>query len=227
MQQVHNRGRLPGGWTMAGQVITVAQQKGGSGKTTLAAHLALGFRAEGKTVGLIDLDPQGSLGRWYMTRFEADESACERLEFATSSAWGISMEVRKMVNVCDVVVIDTPPKVDSDLRPALRVAHLVVVPISVGHMDLWATEGVMDLADRENKPVLLVLNRTRSGTRLGAEVMEAARKLGAPLAEAAVAQRVGYAEAMGHGRGAMETRGPAREEIAALVAEVAERLKPR
>ncbi|GAA4222335.1 AAA family ATPase [Sagittula sp. NFXS13] len=209
---------------MAGKVITVAQQKGGSGKTTLAAHLALGFRAEGKTVALIDLDPQGSLGRWYVTRFENDEASCEGLEFSTSSAWGISMEVRKMANACDIVIVDTPPKVDSDLRPALRVAHLVVVPVSAGHMDLWATEGVMDLAARENRPILLVMNRTRAGTRLGAEVNEAAKQLGAPVAEAMIAQRVGYAEAMGHGRGALEMRGPAREEIAALVAEVAERL---
>ncbi|MBP0481631.1 ParA family partition ATPase [Sagittula salina] len=210
---------------MAGKVITVAQQKGGSGKTTLAAHLALGFLAEGKRVGLVDLDPQGSLGRWYVTRLEADAAACEGLDFATSSAWGISMEVRKMAGTCDVVIIDTPPKVDSDLRPALRVAHLVLVPIAVGHMDLWATEGVMDLAAREDKPLLLVMNRTRAGTRLGAEVAEAAKALGAPLAKAMLAQRVGYAEAMGRGRGAVEAKGPARDEVTALVAEVAERLK--
>lgn len=206
---------------MAGQVITVAQQKGGSGKTTLAAHLALGFRAAGKRVGLIDLDPQGSLGRWYVTRFEADEAACEGLDFATSSAWGISMEVRKMAASSDVVIIDTPPKVDSDLRPALRAAQLVLVPVSVGHMDLWATEGVLDLAARENRAALLVLNRTRAGTRLGAEVTQAAKDLGAPVAKAVLAQRVGYAEAMGKGRTALETRGPARDEVSALTAEVA------
>ncbi len=210
---------------MAGKVITVAQQKGGSGKTTLAAHLALGFRGMGLRVGLIDLDPQGSLGRWYVTRLEVDATLCDGIEFATASAWGIPIEVRKLSAACDVVIIDTPPKIDSDLRPALRVAQLVIVPVSVGHMDLWATEGVLDLAARENRPALVVLNRTRAGTRLAGEVLTAARAMGAPVAEAVLAQRVGYAEAMGRGRGAAETRGPAQDEVAALVAEVAARLQ--
>ena len=210
---------------MAGRVITVAQQKGGSGKTTLAAHLALGFQAWGKTVALVDLDPQGSLGRWFMTRLERAPDTCEGLDFATSSAWGISYEVRKLSAGNDIVIIDTPPKADSDLRPALRVADLVVVPVSISHVDLWATEGVLDLAKRENRETLLVMNRTRKGTRLGAEVAAAATRLGAEVAEAGFGNRVGYAEAMGQGRGAHEVAGgPARDEVAALLREVAERL---
>ncbi|ETA52476.1 ParA family partition ATPase [Ponticoccus alexandrii] len=210
---------------MAGRVITVAQQKGGSGKTTLAAHLAVGFRARGLTVALVDLDPQGSLGRWFMTRVEAMPEACEGLDFATSSAWGISYECRKLSAANDIVIIDTPPKADSDLRPALRVADLVVVPVAVSHVDLWATEGVLDLANREGRDTLLVMNRTRSGTRLGAEVTEAATKLGAEVAQASLAHRVGYAEALGKGLCAQEgARTPARAEVEALVSEVAERL---
>lgn len=210
---------------MAGRVITVAQQKGGSGKTTLAAHLALGFLAQGKSVALVDLDPQGSLGRWFMTRFEKTPEACEGLDFATSSAWGVSYEVRKLTAANDVVIIDTPPKADSDLRPALRVADLVVVPVSVSHVDLWATEGVLDLAARENCPTLLVMNRTRVGTRLNAEVAQAATRLGAEVARASLGNRVGYAEAMGLGRGAQEgTKSRARDEVDALLREVADRL---
>lgn len=213
---------------MSGQVITVAQQKGGSGKTTLAAHLALAFQGSGKSVAMVDLDPQGSLGRWFMTRLERAPESCDGLEFATSSAWGISYEVRKLSAGHDVVIIDTPPKADSDLRPALRVADLVVVPVSVSHVDLWATEGVLDLAARENRETLLVMNRTRSGTRLGQEVLQAAERLGANVAQASLGNRVGYAEAMGQGRGAHEVgKGPARDEVMTLLQEVADKLGTR
>lgn len=162
---------------MPGHVITVAQQKGGSGKTTVSANLAIGFMRQGKRVALVDIDPQGSLGRWFMTRLETESGPVDALEFATSSAWGITYEVRKLSENHDIVIIDTPPKADSDLRPALRVADLVVVPVSVSHVDLWATEGVLDLARREDKEAMIVLNRARHNTRLGAEVAEAAEKL--------------------------------------------------
>ncbi|EPX86728.1 ParA family partition ATPase [Salipiger mucosus] len=211
---------------MAGSVITVAQQKGGSGKTTVSANLAVGFLRMGRSVALVDIDPQGSLGRWFMTRLEADESAVEGLEFATSSAWGITYECRKLAERCDVVIVDTPPKADSDLRPALRAADLVVVPVSMSHVDLWATEGVLDLARREDRETLVVLNRTRPNTRLARDVAEAAEKMEARIARAQIANRVSYAEAFGLGRSAAEGRKtPARAEIEALAAEVAEVLE--
>ena len=225
MLQVHSVPVFKGDRIMAGQVITVAQQKGGSGKTTLAVNLGVGLQALGKRVAFVDLDPQGSLGRWFMTRAEQHPELLEGFDFSTSSAWGISYEVRKLTEDFDVVIVDTPPKADSDLRPALRVAKLVVVPISVSHVDLWATEGVLDLAQRENRETLLVMNRTRSGTRLGADVAKAAAKMEATVAEAGLANRVVYAESLGLGLGALEMpRGPARDEVTALTAEVARHL---
>lgn len=208
---------------MPGHVITVAQQKGGSGKTTVSANLAIGFLRQGKRVALVDIDPQGSLGRWFMTRLETQAGPVDALEFATSSAWGITYEVRKLSENHDIVIIDTPPKADSDLRPALRVADLVIVPVSVSHVDLWATEGVLDLARREDKEAMIVLNRGRPNTRLGAEVAEAAEKLMARIADATLSNRVIYAEALGQGRGAAEGRKtPAQAEVDALTSEVAQ-----
>ena len=56
-----------------GHVITLAQQKGGSGKTTIAVNLAVAFLKRGRSVALLDTDPQGSLGRWFMARREAGD----------------------------------------------------------------------------------------------------------------------------------------------------------
>ena len=94
------------------------------------------------------------------------------------------------------------------------------------HVDLWATEGVLDLARREGKDVLIVMNRARPGTRLGAEVAQAAREMAADVAEAALANRVTYAETLGQGLGALEAprNAAVRDELAALMAEINARL---
>ncbi|RMD88505.1 MAG: ParA family protein [Alphaproteobacteria bacterium] len=206
---------------MSGRAITVAQQKGGSGKTTLAAHLAVWFAREGRRVALLDTDPQGSLGRWFMARRERTGGA-PGLDFATASAWGVGYEAEKLKRAADLVIIDTPPKIDADLRPALREADLVLLPVSVSHMDLWATEGLLELAARERRPVMAVLNRVPPRARLTGEVSAAIDKAGIGRAETAIGNRVAYAEALGSGMAAFElARGRATAgEIGALAREL-------
>ncbi|MCC5984590.1 MAG: ParA family protein [Rhodobacteraceae bacterium] len=207
-----------------GKIITIAQQKGGAGKTTLAVTLGVALAREGLRVALLDTDPQGSLGRWFMTRRAALPDP--GLAFGTASAWGVGYECEKLRGEADVVIVDTPPKADSDLRPALREADLVLVPVASSHVDLWATEGVLDLARRAGKPALIVLNRARARTRLGAEVAAAAQELDAELAEVQIANRVVHAQSLGAGLSALEVGGgaPVRAEIAALCTLVRARL---
>ncbi|WP_375262792.1 ParA family partition ATPase [Palleronia sp.] len=201
-----------------GQVITVAQQKGGSGKTTIAVNLAVALARAGRQVAVLDTDPQGSLGRWFMTRDEAGDAG---MEFGTASAWGAGYECKKMRKSCDYVIVDTPPKVDSDLRPVLRESALVIVPVATSQVDLWALDSILELAERVGVPALVVLNRFKAGTRVSDDVLKALEERGVSRAATVIGNRVAYAESLGLGKGVLEMgRGAWTAEIEALRDEV-------
>ncbi len=207
---------------MSGKIITVAQQKGGAGKTTIAINLAVALTKRGNSVALLDTDPQGSMGRWFMMRREAGDPG---MEFSTASAWGVSYEVDKLAKSHDFVLIDTPPKIDSDLKPAIRESDLVIVPVSASHMDVWATEGVLDLANREKARVMVVLNRAKAGTKVAASVDEALVGMGVTRAQTVIGHRVAYADTLGDGKGVLERgKGTWTGEMTALTDEVLETL---
>ena len=140
---------------MLSKVITVAQQKGGTGKTTLTVHLALAFiKYHNFKVAIIDTDPQGSLGKWFIIRSENNISN-NNLTFKTASLWGAQYESKALKKDYDIIIIDTPPKIESDARPAIEAADLVLIPISPSHVDFWATEAIIDIAKKAKKKILI------------------------------------------------------------------------
>ncbi len=205
-----------------GQIVTIAQQKGGSGKTTLAAHLALAWAlTPDMTVAVIDVDPQGSLGEWFETRERSlgDEAG---LGFRTASGWGARREARAMARDYDLVVLDTPPKSDTEARPSIEIADLVVVPVQPSPVDLWATQATLDLARKEDSPAVLVVNRVPPRARLTEDMAAVMADLPDAAATNRLGNRVAFAEAMGRGRTVTETQagGKAAAEVAALADEL-------
>ena len=143
---------------MLSKVITVAQQKGGTGKTTLVVQLALAFiKYHNLKVAIIDTDPQGSLGKWFMIR--SDNGLSEtNLTFKTASLWGAQYESKILKQDHDIVFIDTPPKIESDARPAIEAANLVIIPVAPSPVDFWATEGIIEIAKKAKRKVLIQIN---------------------------------------------------------------------
>ena len=124
-------------------VITVAQQKGGTGKTTLAAKLAAAL-APAQRVALLDIDPQRSLARWHALR--AGLGAGAGAAVSDVSGWRLAAELDRLRRSHDVVMIDSPPQIDTDAKLAVRGADLVLVPLQPSPPDLWAAEGTLKLA---------------------------------------------------------------------------------
>jgi chromosome partitioning protein len=202
-------------------VITVAQQKGGAGKTTLAANLAVAL-APGRRVALLDADPQKSLTRWRSLR-EAWGGADVALDFLEVAGWRIGIELERIGRMHDLVVIDTPPQIDTDARQAVRAADLVLVPLQPSPPDLWAAEGTLRLAASERRPARLVLNRAPAGARLRTAIEAEIATRGLPVLSAVLGNRAAFASSFALGSSVLEAvpRSLAAAEMAALAAEVA------
>ena len=215
---------------MAATIITIAQQKGGAGKTTLAVHLALAWAAAGKRVALIDIDPQASLSTWFRVRHERRSGAVETpIEAVAVGGWRVAAEVERQAKSHDVVLIDSPPHAETEARIAVRAAELVLVPVQPSPMDFWATKPTLDLARAEKVPALLVLNRVPARAKLTGAMLEAYQALDVPLAETRIGNRVALAAALNEGQGILEydPASAAAGEIVALATEVLQRAERR
>ena len=212
---------------MAGTVITIAQQKGGAGKTTLAAHLAIAWAGQGRNVALVDIDPQGSLAAWHALRTERLGDGKTGLAFAAITGWRTAAEVERRTRDHDIVVIDSPPHAETEAKLAIRAAHLVVMPVQPSPMDVWATQPTLDLARQERVKVLLVLNRVPSRANLTAAMLARLADLGADVADSRIGNRVALATALAEGRGITEAAPSSRaaEEVVAAAEEIMRRAR--
>ena len=196
------------------RTIALITQKGGSGKSTLSASLAVEAQARRETVFLVDMDPQRSLTTWARNR------ADERLGVE-------AIAPRRLPAVLDALaesgvtlaVIDTPASLSAASEAAILAADLIVVPVRPTVFDIWSSEATWRRVRELGKDCVFVLNQcpiVQGSRRLrdGAAALEAMGGLLQPM----ITARVDYQDAMMRGLGPTEVdaTGPAAEEIRQL-----------
>ena len=208
-----------------GHVITVAQQKGGTGKTTLTVHLAIAWLQLGKSVALIDLDPQASLTRWYRHRF-AHFGKTEGLTHRQTSGWRVATEIEALRRDHDLILLDNPPHADTELKIAIRGSDLLLVPLQLSPTDFWAMRSTLDIAAAEGTSVVLVYNRVPPRGRLLKQIRDQIETDDLSVAETQLGNRIAFAASLMAGQGVTEfaRRSPAAAEIWDLTDELLSRL---
>ena len=212
---------------MLSKVITIAQQKGGTGKTTLAVHLALAFiKYHNLKIAIIDTDPQGSLGKWFIIR-EEKKLSNDNLTFKTASLWGAQYESKALKKDHDIVIIDTPPKIESDARPSIESADLVLIPMAASHVDFWATGAIVEIAKKANKKILIQINRSSQRSKLISKTNDFIKSLNLSATKTIIGNRQIFASSMGEGKTAVEKqkKSNAVEEIKQLSEQILSEIK--
>lgn len=206
------------------KVITVAQQKGGAGKTTVAAHIAIALSQKGRRVAIIDIDPQGSLTHWHGIREERFGEGFTGVTFAAVTGWRVASEVSRLKRNHDYIVIDSPPHTETEARTAIRSADLIIIPVQPSPTDLWASKATIELAKAEKVPVRVLLNRVSHQSKMAQTI---AKEL-PDLAQTTLGNRVLFASSLLEGRCAteLEPSSLAALEIKSLIKEILGLMEP-
>jgi chromosome partitioning protein len=208
------------------KTILITSQKGGSGKTMLAAHLAVeAERAGDAPAWIIDTDRQATLTRWHERR-QADTPQRGEVRFDRLMA-GLATLAAQGAAYC---FIDTAPTISEQTAALIDLADMVLIPVRPSPSDLWSVTETVELVKDASKPFLFVVTQAKQQATITVQAVAALSEHGR-VAKSFIADRVVYAASMTGGNTAPEVvpRGRAAEEVAALWLELkscfAEKLK--
>ena len=197
------------------KVIAVLNQKGGSGKTTIATHLARALQLQGSSVLLVDSDKQGSARDWSAVN-ESNPVTVIGLDRPTLD--------RDLKNISDkdFVVIDGSPQATDLAVSAIKAADFVLMPVQPSPYEIWATSDLVDLVKQriemtDNKlKSAFVVSRAIKNTKIGSEVSEVLIEYGLPVLNAKIVQRIAYPNSAAIGKTVFETESKTSDAVAEM-----------
>lgn len=180
---------------MTGKVIAVINQKGGTGKTTLALNLAAGLARRAPTA-IVDADPQRSISQWIA--MGGNENALPRVTQVGDSAAAVISHLKKNHRY---VVVDCPPAVQgAAIEEIMASADRVLIPVLPSPLDLWASVEMAALVTEARKKsralqAWLVLNQVETRNALSRVMQQAVAEFDVPLLQASLQRRAAYRSA--------------------------------
>ena len=187
-----------------GKVISFSNQKGGSGKTTLSANLAVLWSNSGYKVAVIDADSQHSLTYWLEARkkyYGEDDIGITSYNFDVRN---LKEEIKQIKRKYNFIIIDSPPSITFETIQIIKASDRVFVPVQPSPLDLMATLPFLNLVKQENKNPIIFLNRVMPRARLTDAMILRLRYAGAKIARSRISSKVLFAETFSVGRGVID-----------------------
>jgi chromosome partitioning protein len=181
------------------KTLAIISQKGGSGKTTIAVHVAVCAAQRKLKTAIIDIDPQRSAYQWNQSRPDG-----MKLDAVTANASQLAALLAKAkAGGIDLAIIDSAPHSDSEAAIAAQLADYVLIPCRPARFDLDAIASTVDIAKAANTPAAVVINAAPRG-RLADEARAALQRQGVTVLDLVLHQRAAYSHAVIDGRSVHE-----------------------
>ena len=205
------------------RVISILNPKGGSGKTTLAIHLATAFHRSGESTLLVDSDIQGSVRDW-------KTASKTGLTVVGLDRPSLDNDIKDLKQNYQWTIIDGAAKLEKMVASAVKASDMVLIPIQPSPLDLWACVTLADAIHTrqqitDGQPACaLVLNSVRKNTILAREMSKALADFNLPVLHGGLHYRTIFARSLAEGSTAldMEPNGEAAFEINHIVKQVRE-----
>lgn len=198
-------------------IVTVGNQKGGVGKSTIAVNMAVEAAKDRKKILLVDADPQASSMSWRALRQSDDIKAI------AITAPTLHKDLRTMEGF-DIIIIDAGGRDTAVFRSAIMACDLLIIPVLPSQFDIFAADDTIKILREarvfKDVEAAFVLNQLILSAKVSQEAEEALKSFGedAPLLDARLYARVAYKNCLENGQGVTEYEpsGKASQEVKAL-----------
>lgn len=208
------------------KVISILNQKGGAGKTTATINLGMAFHKAGKSVLLVDSDPQGSLRDW--------NSACEEeiLPVIGLDRDTIASDLEAIKGNHDIIIIDGEPR-SRKLASLIKCADIIIIPVIPSPFDVWASSDLINIIKARHEvtdglpPSFFIINRAKKHTKLSKELPETLQNYEFKVLEGEITDREIYPQSAAQGKTVYhdKTAKEAIKEITLITNQILEKLE--